>query len=308
MLKSRPWGLAPRVGVGSHSVIERPDILVLGGGGRQGDAWMSGLLAGLEDAHGVDFRECDYFVGTSAGAVVATKLAAGWRLRRPADEVVRASSGGRLPVPAWAGDSALALAAPLARLGLRVGRHPGEMLRAAALRVLPKSASELPDFAGAFPPEATKFDGRLRVVAVDRTAGRRVVFGAPGAPPASVPDALAASCALPLIFSPMSIDGREYIDGAIWSPTNADVAPAARDMHVLIVAPMSSLHGPFNAPVRAASRATMLLEASALKARGARVRIITPDRDAAAAIGNDLMLDQGLPATSAAGYAQGLRA
>jgi hypothetical protein len=69
---------------------------------------------------------------------------------------------------------------------------------------------------------------------------------------------------------------------------------------------MASLHGPFNAPVRAASRAAMLLEASALKARGARLRIITPDRSSAASIGNDLMDGQGLPATNAAGYAQGL--
>jgi NTE family protein len=202
----------------------------------------------------------------------------------------------------------MALAAPLARVGLRLGRFPGELVRGAALRALPKAAYDSLDFEGAFPPGTTRFDGRLRLAAVDRAAGRRVVFGAPGAPAASVPQALAASCALPLVFAPSVIEGREYIDGAIWSPTNADVAPATRDMSVLIVAPMASLHGPFSAAVRAPSRATMLLEASALKARGARVRIITPDRSASGAIGHDIMLDQGLPATNAAGYAQGLGA
>ena len=50
----------------------------------------------------------------------------------------------------------------------------------------------------------------------------------------------------------------------------------------------------------------MLLEASALKARGARVRIITPDRSSAASIGRDLMSDVHLQATLAAGYQQGL--
>ncbi len=286
-------------------MTERPDVLVLGGGGRQGEAWATGLLAALEEAHDIDLRECDYFVGTSAGAVMATKLLVGRRPRRPPDAAC-AAFGEQSPSPNWAANSAMAIAAPFAGVGLRLGRSPGELLRGAVLRVLPRAANAALDFASAFPPDTARFDGRLRIVAVDRNAGRRVVFGAPGAPPVSIPQALAASCALPLIFAPAVIDGREYIDGAVWSPTNADVAPATRDMHVLIVAPMSGRHGPFNSAVRAASCATMLLEASALKARGARVRIITPDRDSAASIGSDLMLDQRLPETHAAGYAQGL--
>ena len=286
-------------------MIERPDILVLGGGGRQGEAWMSGVLAGLEDAHELDFRACEYFIGTSAGAVVATRLAIGQRLRRPAEAVFAGTDGGP-PVPEWVADSALALAAPFARLGLRLGRPAGELVRGAALRSLPRTAAALPDFSGAFPPGSTKFDGRLRLAAVERSTGRRVVFGSPGAPAATVPEALAASCALPLIFEPAVIGGREYVDGAIWSPTNADVAPAHRESKVLVIAPMASLHGPFNSPVRAASRGTMLLEAAALKARGARVRIITPDRNSATLIGTDLMDGRRLPATDVAGYAQGL--
>jgi NTE family protein len=111
---------------------------------------------------------------------------------------------------------------------------------------------------------------------------------------------------LPLVFAPAFIGGREYVDGAIWSPTNADAAPAGRDARVLILATMASRHGPWNAPVRAASRAAMLVEASALKARGARVRIISPDRTSAISIGRDLMSDAGLEDTHAAGYAQGL--
>ena len=38
---------------------------------------MMGVLAGIEDATGFDLRDCDYYVGTSAGAIVATHLAAG---------------------------------------------------------------------------------------------------------------------------------------------------------------------------------------------------------------------------------------
>jgi hypothetical protein len=109
-----------------------------------------------------------------------------------------------------------------------------------------------------------------------------------------------------MVFAPTVIDGVEYVDGALWSPTNADIAPATRDAQVLLVSPMASLHGPFNAAVRALSLAAAQLEAAALTARGASVRIITPDRNSAASIGSDLMRDTQLSETLAAGYNQGL--
>jgi NTE family protein len=286
-------------------MLERPDILVLGGGGRQGDAWMTGVLAGLEDAHGFDMRECGYFVGTSAGAIVATKLAAGRSPRRP-PAPAGAASDVEPSLPSLAANAAMALAAPFTQIGLRVGRVPGEMLRSVALRAIPTAGADAPDFREAFPPGSVRFDGRLRVVAVERSSGKRVVFGAPGGPAATVAQALTASCALPLVFAPAVIAGRQYVDGATWSPTNADVSPVSRDAGVLILAPMASLHGPFNAPVRTASRATLLLEAASLKTRGARLRFVTPDRAAAASIGHDLMLGERLQETQAAGYAQGL--
>lgn len=284
---------------------DQPDILVLGGGGRQGDAWMSGVLAGLEDAHGIDFRACEYLVGTSAGSIVAAKLASGRALRRPSSSVTAAASE-RSPLPSWAANSALAVAAPFASIGLRLAAGPAGFVRGAALGIVARADGEQLDFREAFPPSRLRFDGRLRVVAVDRSSGRRVVFGAPGEPRATVAQALSASCALPLVFAPAVIAGREYVDGALWSPTNADVAPATRDARVLILAPMTSLHGPWNAALRAACRATMLVEASALKARGAHVRIIAPDQSSAVSIGSDLMSGAGLDRTHAAGYAQGL--
>ncbi len=284
---------------------ERPDILVLGGGGRQGDAWMTGVIAGLEDAQGVSLATCDHFIGTSAGAIVATKLFTGRALRRPSERV-GAAPNGQSPFPSWAANSAMAIAAPLASIGLRVATRPAELARVAALTIAVREDRERLNFRDAFPSRRTRFDGRLRVVAVDRRSGKRVVFGAPGAPHATIAQALSASCALPRVFAPAYIGGREYVDGAIWSPTNADVAPVGRDARVLILAPMASLYGPWNAPIRAACRATMLVEASALKARGAQVRMISPDRNSAASIGRDLMSDERLEDTHAVGYAQGL--
>src|SRR5271166_810344 len=60
-----------------------PDVLVLGGGGLVGEAWMSGFLAGAQSAWGVDFREAREFVGTSAGSIVAAHLAKGIEPRVP---------------------------------------------------------------------------------------------------------------------------------------------------------------------------------------------------------------------------------
>ena len=61
----------------------RPDVLVLASGGTLGEAWMSGVLAGIEDATGHDFRATESLVGTSAGALIAAALVAGERPRRP---------------------------------------------------------------------------------------------------------------------------------------------------------------------------------------------------------------------------------
>jgi Patatin-like phospholipase len=60
-----------------------PNVLVLGGGGLLGEAWMTGVLAGYEDATGADMARCRRFVGTSAGSIVASSLVAGRSPRRP---------------------------------------------------------------------------------------------------------------------------------------------------------------------------------------------------------------------------------
>jgi hypothetical protein len=60
-----------------------PSVLVLGGGGLLGEAWITGVLAGYEDAMGADVRGCRRFVGTSAGSIVAASLVAGRSPRRP---------------------------------------------------------------------------------------------------------------------------------------------------------------------------------------------------------------------------------
>ena len=100
----------------------------------------------------------------------------------------------------------------------------------------------------------------------------------------------------------MTIDGREYVDGGVWSPTNLDAAPGGRGAHVLCLAPTAGA-GPF----RAFTNAALVAEEMALTARGMRLRVIVPDADSAAAIGPNLMDRHRVEAVVDAGFAQGLR-
>src|SRR5439155_20499759 len=86
-----------RVLVVSEEPFLRPDVLVLAAGGAVGEAWMTGVLAGLEEATGVDFRSVDAIVGTSAGAIVGASLAAGRSPRRPPGTSSRPGGGGAMP-------------------------------------------------------------------------------------------------------------------------------------------------------------------------------------------------------------------
>src|SRR3954464_1616553 len=40
-----------------------PDVLVLGAGGVVGEAWLSGVLSGIEEQAGLDLRKVERFVG-----------------------------------------------------------------------------------------------------------------------------------------------------------------------------------------------------------------------------------------------------
>ena len=129
----------------------RPDVLVLGGGGVLGEAWMMGVLAGLEDANRIDTREADYFIGTSAGAIVAAHLASGRSPRRPDPESPNGDGAPEAPAePARrlgaagsraarvTGDWALAAAGMFAPLALGLAAPGGALARAALLRRLPR--------------------------------------------------------------------------------------------------------------------------------------------------------------------------
>jgi hypothetical protein len=61
------------------------------------------------------------------------------------------------------------------------------------------------------------------------------------------------------------------------------------------------------AALRAVTRASARTEAQALRARGAKVRLLTPDAGSAKAMGPRLMDSSRRAEVQAAGYAQGLK-
>jgi NTE family protein len=282
-----------------------PDVLVLGGGGILGEGWMNGLLAGLEDAAGVRFADCRAFVGTSAGSIVAARLVAGRELRRPGTRPGPAPGSGPPTPPRGrlvreAVRVGWQATAPIAPLALAAAAPAGAAVRSLALARVPAGRYPLDNLHQRVGGWRARFDGRLRVCTVDRANGRRVVFGAPGAPKASVADAVQASCAIPAVFKPVRIDGREYVDGGAWSVTNLDAAPVSRGTRVLCLEPTGAL-GLRGAAFRVATE----IELQALRRKRAQVQRVQPDRDSAGLMGT-LMDGRPLPKVIAAGYAQGL--
>ena len=135
-------------------------------------------------------------------------------------------------------------------------------------------------------------DRDLWICAVRRRDGRRIVFGRPGSPVAPIHKAVAASCAVPGYFAPVTIGEHTYVDGGAHSPTNAAVL-ARRELDlVVVVSPMS---GPSTARLSrysaARRHAARLLEREvrSLERAGIRTLVIAPDVASQRVMGDDLM-------------------
>ena len=307
----------------------RPRVgLVLGAGGVLGAAWMTGALAALQARLPVSAGELDVIVGTSAGSVLAAALRCGFTV----EELVAHQRGGPAgalrvlgspelgcgALPPWprpgVGSPRLllsALRAPhrvhplvLASACLPPGRADHTVLRAMMQRLVAQ-AGQRPGQSGPTgrqppgrgPAAGWAATGRTWIVAVDYDGGRRVVFGRRGAPRASLPEAVCASCSIPGWFRPAVIAGRRYVDGGIRSCASADLLAGAGLDQVYVLAPMASLASARpRTPLELAERLvrrwmtiTVRREAARLRSAGTRVTLITPGPDDLDVMGANLM-------------------
>jgi NTE family protein len=289
--------------------------LVLGAGGVLGAAWMAGALSAVQERVGYPLHETHVIVGTSAGSVLAAALRCGV----PIDQIVAHQrgagfgalpgladidhdSGVRPPLPHLRVGSTRLLAAA-ARAPHRI--HP----RVAASALLPlgrahhRSLGELvlalvPDGAGPTRWAAPTWpDRETWVVCVDYEAGRRVAFGRDGAPLATLPDAVVASCSIPGWHAPKLIGGRPYIDGGVRSPTSVDLLAKLDLDEVFVLAPLASytMDRPRNPATKAErivrhwATAELRRDIAKVAATGARVVALTPGPEDLSAMGFNLM-------------------
>ncbi len=247
---------------------------MLGSGGITGIAWERGMLAGLAE-YGVDLRDADLVVGTSAGSVVGALITSGTdleelyasQLASPSPErPVRMGFG---PILRWG------WAVACSRGSREVGTRVGRMALAAATVPEAERRRVIEARLGARTwPQRT-----LLVTAVDAESGEFAAFergSQVDGIAVSLVDAVAASCSVPGVWPPTTIGGRRWIDGGVRSTTNADLA--AGHERVVVLAP--STRG-FRPAAGAVAQVAALREQS-------QVMLVTPDAAARRSIGRNV--------------------
>lgn len=250
----------------------RTRALVLGGGGVAGIAWELGILMGLYDA-GVDVRGADVIIGTSAGSVVGAQITSGTDLESLyASQLTPVEQSKELKVAfdpikmmeafsqaiAGAGSDLKAVRARIGAYALTVPATPE-----AERRVIIETRL----------PVHTWPQQRLLITAVDTETGEEYIMDR--ASGVSLVDAVAASCAVPGIWPPVTIAGRRYMDGGVRSATNADLARGYE--RILILNPLGANANFFGVGIDS--------EAAALEREGSQVLVIAPDAASTTAIG-----------------------
>jgi NTE family protein len=266
-----------------------------------GIAWESGLIAGFAQG-GVDLGQADHILGTSAGAVVGARLASGIEAARLADALIGppAAAGPATddPPPSMANLARMMELMTEAQSGTR---HPAEVRRelgALALTAPTVGEAEFMARIGRALGEAPKtgWPGRdFACTAVDAEDGGFQIWDATSG--VDLLPAVASSCGVPGLFPPVLLQGRRYMDGGGRSASNADLA-AGHDVVVVV-----SVQPP-GAPAWMAQRLDE--EVESLKSGDATVVVVTPDDEAGAAFGGNLMDAARDAAVARAGLVQGL--
>ena len=283
---------------------------MLGAGGVMGGAWLAGGLHALASHTGWDPGSADIVVGTSAGSMMGALVAAGgvppwFMVAHSAGEDIEGLMDALGNPVAEADRSAGAifrLAKGLPPLGpsswrllLAAIRNPGKHVPAAVGAALlphgPIDTEPLKDVVRRAVGTDTGIPPNVWIMACDLDAGRRVAFGREDAPPAEIPDAVAASCAIPGFYRPVRIGGRLYVDGGTWSVSNLDVV-ARLELDLVICMNPSSSRDAAIAPGGAIARRLreqagrrLGREARFLRKTGAEVVLVQPTAEDLAGMG-----------------------
>ncbi len=220
--------------------------LVLAGGGVTGAAYEIGALRALDDLlYDFSVNEFDVFIGTSAGALVAACLANGLTPRElmrhlevPLDGIAPLDMGDLFTLN---GRDILAQGLHLPRVALRAiqalifsRKHLSllDLIEAFAL-ALPGGLYDIGSL-DRYLSAVLSRDGRtndfrklsreLVVIATDLDTGARVVFGVPPYDDVPISRAVAASSAMPLVYRPVRIGDRDYVDGGVRGNASLDLA------------------------------------------------------------------------------------
>lgn len=239
--------------------------LVLSGGGITGFLYEIGVLAAIEEALPVKPLRAwlDLFVGTSAGAVVASLLANGAspsEIYRDLYEDIDSPFNFRpQDVFGVASRNVLHLLAQFVTPlfgSLRRAMRPGSQASLASI-LADFQEHHPPGFYSTEPLERTlcerfkalgyahyfsRLPGALYVTGADIDTGERLVFGAGALQKVHICRAVAASCAIPIFFQPIRIDSRDVVDGAIAEATPIDIAAEQGARRILYLNPLVPLY------------------------------------------------------------------
>jgi len=132
---------------------------------------------------------------------------------------------------------------------------------------------------------------RLLLSAVDALTGEVKIFDRDSGAP--LVEAVAASCAVPGVWPPVTIGGRRYIDGGVRSGTHLDLARGCACAIALVPLPRS--FGPITSAAEHARQ---------LEQQGSQVLIVSPDAAARKAIGRNVLDPRRRAPAAQAGRAQ----
>ncbi|OBG24256.1 patatin [Mycolicibacterium celeriflavum] len=200
----------------------RRRALVLAGGGVAGIAWETGILTGIADespALAEMLLASDVLVGTSAGSTVAAQLGSGLGLSALFDRQTAARSAEINPGAGIEEITEVFLAAMT-----EPGSKTEKLQRIGAIAVATETVAE-PVRRAVIEQRLPSHDwphNDLRIAAIDTATGELIAFDRKSG--VSLVDAVAASCAVPGVWPPVTIGGRRFMDGGVGSTVNLALA------------------------------------------------------------------------------------